>query len=89
MNNMYSQSPVNMYLNIQLQQYQFVQQIWISIKIDFMIIQHKFRTYEFKHLIHTPNSLLTIQLAILTYVDIGLVESQFNIHVFNTCKTVW
>ncbi len=22
-------------------------------------------------------------------VDIGLVESHFNIHVFNTCKTVW
>ncbi len=21
--------------------------------------------------------------------DIGLVESHFNIHVFNTCKTVW
>jgi hypothetical protein len=24
-----------------------------------------------------------------TLVDIGLVESHFNIHVFNTCKTVW
>jgi hypothetical protein len=23
------------------------------------------------------------------HVDIGLVESHFNIHVFNTCKTVW
>jgi hypothetical protein len=22
-------------------------------------------------------------------VDIGLVESHFNMHVFNTCKTVW
>jgi hypothetical protein len=24
-----------------------------------------------------------------SHVDIGLVESHFNIHVFNTCKTVW
>ena len=30
-----------------------------------------------------------LMLDLLTCVDIGLVESHFNIHVFNTCKTVW
>jgi hypothetical protein len=28
-------------------------------------------------------------LLISNVVDIGLVESHFNMHVFNTCKTVW
>ncbi len=30
----------------------------------------------------------TRDLRVVVVVDIGLVESHFNIHIFNTCKTV-